>query len=324
MLILAAPWWLLFLPLPWLLWRACFKQPAPNSRHRAITHPQTELLMRLSQTTTPTQLPWLWLIGVALLLLALARPQWWDNQQHEGRNFMLALDTSSSMRAEDFSDNGAPVSRMQMVKRVVDTFISQRHGDQLGLIVFGDDAFTLVPLTSDIALIRHHLKQLRDGVAGQKTALGQAIALGVQRLRDEDQRSRILVLLTDGSNTAGTIHPLQALAMAKGNGVRIYTIGIGSNSQVMFPRGPVQQAQLASVPLDETLLQQLAQESGGRYYRATAPGELDQIITDIEQLETITLTDDEVRPYEWYSVPLILGLCSLALSGWREQREVLP
>ena len=323
MLSLAAAWWLLLLPLPWLLWRSTCKQQPRYGVNVAILHPQTELLLQLS-SSKQRSLPWLWLIGSALLLLALARPQWWEKEQHEGRNFLLALDTSSSMRAQDFAENGQSVSRMEMVKRVVDNFISQRHGDHLGLLVFGDDAFTLAPLTSDIDLIRHHLKQVKDGMAGQKTALGQAIALGVQRLRDEDERSRILILLTDGSNTAGQIHPLQALAMAKDNKVRIYTIGIGSNAQVIFPRGPVQKAQLATVPMDETLLQRLAQQSGGRYYRAAAPTELDQIIADIEQLETIPITDEQVRPYEWYSVPLLFGLICLTLAGWRKQREVLP
>lgn len=324
MLTLATPWCLLLLPLPWLLWRTALKQQRNSSDNIAIIHPQTELLMRLNTSTTQRPLPWLWLLGCTLLLLALARPQWWDNQQHQGRNFLLALDASSSMRAQDFAENGQPVSRLEMVKRVVENFVNQRQGDRLGLLVFGDDAFTLAPLTSDLDLIRHHLKQIKDGMAGQKTALGQAIALGVQRLREQDERSRILVLLTDGSNTSGNIHPLQALAMAKANKVRIYTIGIGSNAQVMFPRGPVEGAQLATLPMDESLLQQLAQQSGGRYYRAAAPGELEHIISDIEQLETITLNDDQVQPREWYVVPLLLGLCCLALAGLREQREVLP
>lgn len=324
MLTLATPWWLLLLPLPWLLWRVAIRRQHGHGNHAAILHPQTELLLRLSNSARQRSLPWLWLLGCALLLLALARPQWWDNQQHQGRNFLLALDTSSSMRAQDFNDNGRPVSRMEMVKRVVERFVSQRHGDQIGLLVFGDDAFTLAPLTSDLDLIHHHLKQISEGLAGQKTALGQALALGVQRLREEDERSRILVLLTDGSNTAGNIQPLQALEMAKANKVRIYAIGIGSNAQVVFPRGPVEKAQLAMLPMDEPLLQQLAQQSGGRYYRAAAPGELDRIIADIERLETITLNDAQVRPYEWYSVPLLLGLCALALAGWREGREVLP
>jgi Ca-activated chloride channel homolog len=323
-LILATPLWLLLLPLPWLLWRTALKQKKNNGDNTAILHPQTELLMRLSNSTTQHSLPWLWLLGCALLLLALARPQWWDNQQHQGRNFLLAIDTSSSMRAQDFSENGQPISRLEMVKRVVNNFINQRQEDHLGLIVFGDDAFTLAPLTSDLDLIRHHLKQIKYGMAGQKTALGQAIALGVQRLREQDERSRILVLLTDGSNTAGNIHPLQALEMAKANKVRLYTIGIGSNAQTIFPRGPVEGSQLATLPVDEALLQQLAQQSSGRYYRAATPGELERIIADIEQLETITLSDDEIQLREWYSVPLFLGLCCIALSNWRKQRGVLP
>lgn len=323
MLNLATPWWLLLLPLPWLLWRLMLRQ-RQGDRPGAIIHPQSQLLLELSQNPQRHQRPWLWLLGCALLLLALARPQWWDNQQHQGRNFLLALDTSSSMRAEDFAENGQPVSRMAMVKRVVEHFIEQRHGDRIGLLVFGDDAFTLAPLTTDTTLVRHNLQEVRDGMAGQKTALGQAIALAVQRLRGQDERSRILILLSDGSNTTGTIEPLQALAMAKANKVRIYTIGIGSNKAVLFPRGPVEGTQLATLPLDEGLLQQLAQQSGGHYYRAAAPGELEHIIGDIEQLETITLKGDEVRPREWYGPPLLLGLLTLLLARWRAGREVLP
>lgn len=322
MLNLATPLWLLLLPLPWLLWQLA--RSGRRQRGGAILHPQTELLLELSGAPAKPPLPWLWLLGCALLLLALARPQWWEREQHQGRNFLLALDTSTSMRAQDFSDNGQLVSRMEMVKRVVEGFINERHGDQIGLLVFGDDAFTLSPLTTDTALLHHQLRQIKDGMAGQKTALGQALALGVQRLQAQDERSRILVLLSDGQNSAGATHPLQALEMAKANRVRIYTIGIGSDQQVLFPRGPVEGSQLATLPLDEGLLQTLAMQSGGRYYRAAAPGELARIIDDIETLETITLDDDEMSPQEWYGVPLLLGLLCLMAARWRGGRGVVP
>lgn len=323
MLSLASPAWLLALPLPWLLWLVA-QQHQQKKAHQetALYHPQAALLASLSQQSR-LQLPWLWLIGCTLLLLALARPQWLGGDEHQGRNFLLAIDISSSMKAQDFYVNGLPVNRLDTIKHVANQFISERQGDRIGLIVFADDAFTLAPMTNDLQLIKGLLNDISQGMAGQKTAMGQAIALGVKRLEKLDGKSRNLILLTDGSNTAGEIHPLNALEIAKLHQVKIYSIGVGNPGKVLFQRGPVKKPDYIQVPLDEALLQQLSSETGGRYYRAGDTETLQQIIKDIEQLETIPLEAMTSPPREWYLVPLLLGLMLLGISQWRNAREVM-
>lgn len=322
MITLAAPFWLLLLPLPWLLWRMALRRPhsAP-----ALIHPQAALLAQLAAETGADRQrpPWLWLFGCSLLLLALSRPLL-SFDESRGRNFLLAIDVSGSMRALDYAINDQALSRLDLLKRVVDDFLSTRSHDRAGLLVFGDDAYTLAPLTSDIELVRRILDEIKNGMAGERTALGQAIALGVQRLLHEDSRSRILILLTDGTNSAGDIHPEEALVMARHAGVRIYTIGLGREGKVLFPRGPTERPELKEVPLDEAMLQKLAQESGGRYYHAAASGELPDIIADIEQLETIPLDISRDESNDLFWVPLLAGIL-LLLGAWqRGNREVMP
>lgn len=322
MLSLAAPLWLLALPLPWLLWRLGRHRPAKTGEATALYHPQAALLASLSQQR-PARPPWLWLLACCLLLLALARPQWFSAEQ-QGRNFLLAIDISSSMKAQDFVVDGRAVNRLEAVKHVAGRFIEQRAGDRIGLIVFADDAFTLAPLSTDLELIRRLLDQVSQGMAGQKTALGQALALGVKRLEQVDARSRNLILLSDGSNSAGEIHPLNALEIAKDKGVRIYTIGVGQAGQVLFQRGPAQRPDFVAAPLDEALLQRLAADSGGRYYNAADTEALDAIMAQIEALETIPLAQRNSAPAEWYLAPLLAALLLLGLARWRggQGREV--
>jgi Ca-activated chloride channel family protein len=291
----------------------------------ALIHPQAALLGQLAaefgaQRQRP---PWLWLLGCGLLLLALSRPLLTFDESR-GRNFLLAIDVSGSMRALDYAINNQALSRLDLLKRVVDDFLSTRSHDRAGLLVFGDDAYTLAPLTSDIELVRRLLGEVKNGMAGERTALGQAIALGVQRLLHEDSRSRIMILLTDGANSAGDIHPEEALLMARHAGVRIYTIGLGREGKVLFPRGPMEKPELAEVPLDEVMLQKLAQDSGGRYYHASASGELPHIIADIEQLETIPLDINRDKSSDLFWVPLIAGMLLLLVAWQRGNREVMP
>lgn len=326
MLSLAAPLWLLALPLPWLLWRWLrLRPPRRKAMIAALRHPQMELLEQLGQSgTSRRRTPWLWLLGCTLVLLALARPQTPDPATLPGRNILLALDTSGSMRAMDFSIDGQAVSRLDMVKRVVSDFLARRARDRIGLIIFGDEAMTLAPLSTDHALLRTLLGEVHHDMAGERTAIGTAIALGIKRLQQTDVRSRILVLLTDGTNTAGEITPNAALHLALSQQVKIYTIGIGSHGKVVFPRGPNQAPDYKEVPLDETLLQHLAGSSGGRYYRATNTDELTRIIADIDALETVPLRHGETLQQEWYWPPLMLGLLVLLLAQWRAQRSVAP
>lgn len=322
MLSLATPVWLLALPLPWLAWWLGRRRRDKRRESPALYHPQAALLARLSRQTR-ARAPWLWLLGCTLLLLALTRPQWLDGGAHQGRNFLLAIDISSSMKAQDFVVDGRTVNRLEAVKHVAGQFIDQRRGDRIGLLVFADDAYTLAPLSGDLGLIRRLLGEVKQGMAGQKTALGQAVALGVKRLEELDPRSRNLILLSDGSNTSGDIHPLNALEIAKLKGVKIYTIGVGKPGKVLFQRGPAQQPDFVAVPTDEALLERLAQSTGGRYYSAGDTEALQQIMTDIERLETLPLEQTDSPPFEWYPAPLLAGLLLLAMARRRGAREVM-
>ncbi len=325
MLNLAQPLWLLLLPLPLLLWRWAHQHPAKSSTAPALLHPHAALLNKLQQQLSPKQkFPWLWLIGCALIITALSRPQW-QAQEIQSRNFMLAIDVSGSMRAIDFSHDNQTISRLDMLKQVVTDFIDQRQNDRIGLIVFADDAYTLAPLTTDKRLLKQFLSQVKNGMAGEKTALGQAIALGVKRLQHQPANSRTLILLTDGTQSAGDITPERALQIAKDYQVRIYAIGIGTHGKVFFPRGPMEKPDYKEVPLDEATLQWLASESNGRYYRATATEELAQIIRDVEQLETVAITNNNLSsPQEWYWLPLLGGLLLTSLGLILGQKRVRP
>lgn len=328
MLEFAALWWFLALPAPWLAWH--YLRRSTQEKNAAVLHSQADLLAGLAEEMPArqrTHQPWLWYFGCALLITALARPQWIDTTTgtYQGRDFLLAIDVSGSMRAQDFTIDGQLINRLDMLKRVVDRFLAGRRGDRIGLIVFGDDAYTLSPLTSDLHLVRTLLGEVRNGMAGEKTALGDAVALAVERLQNHDAKARALILLTDGSNTAGTIDPQSAMLSARQEGVRIYSVGIGSHRKVPFPRGANETPAITEMPLDEDLLRRMAQQTGGRYYLAENTEEMRRIITDIEQLEKVNIVDSSaMQRSEWYWLPLGLGLMLLLLWQLRARREVLP
>jgi Ca-activated chloride channel family protein len=319
--------WLLALPLPILVWR-WLQRRAPR-RAPALFHPHAQLLAQLAAElpTRARRLPWLWLAGCMLLILALARPQWvtLHPDDYPGRDLMFAIDVSGSMRAEDFIIDGQRVSRLALVKDTVDNLLAQRKGDRAGLIIFGDDAYTLTPVTHDLALLRNVLHDIRNGIAGEKTALGDAVALAVKRLRGRPPQSRILFLFTDGANTAGQFSPADALALAKQYQVRIYTVGIGKSGKVAYPGGESGEIISSELPLDENLLRQLATESGGHYYRVKSGDDVKTILADIEKLETVDIHLDKIGEHaDWYWLPLVLGLVLLFLAQRRGTTEVLP
>jgi len=262
-----------------------------------------------------------------LLILALARPQWIIIKPYDypGRDLMFAIDVSGSMRAEDFVVDGHRINRLDMVKAVVNRLLSQRPGDRAGLIVFGDDAFTLTPVTQDLALVSSMLRDVKNGIAGERTALGDAMALAIKRLRDRPPQSRVLFLFTDGTNTAGQFSPADALELAKQYKVRIYTVGIGRSGIVAYPGGPSGGTIASELPLDETLLQQIAVETGGRYYRIKHSDDVKPILADIDKLETVDIHLQNIgEHFDWYWLPLALGLMLLFLAQRRDEREVLP
>lgn len=332
----ATPYWLLLLPLPYLLWllTSRARQPAVSTENNsstiaAIRHSQAELLTQLARATSQkSRLPWLWLLGCALLLVTAARPQWLHNNEpikRPGHDMMLAIDISGSMLAQDFIHAGRATSRIDISKAMGQQFIKQRAGDRVGLIAFADDAFTFMPLTTDLAMAHDFLGEIDNGLAGERTALGDAIALAAEQLRERPAESRILILLTDGSNTAGRVSPESAILLAQQYQLRIYTIGVGTNNMVPFPRGPQQQPLYTELPLNETLLQRIATETAGRYYHANNSQTLAAIFKEINALEPIDIDEPTSVPRdEWFWLPLLLALSLLLLNERNLRQQVLP
>lgn len=341
MLTLYSPLWLLALPLPVLLWFVITRRHAIANRvfkgsrkiRSAIVHPQADVLAALDHARKGRRrIPWLWLTGCMLLLLAMSRPQWLDFAvpgAHRGHDVMLAIDVSGSMRSLDFVIDGVPASRLDMVKQVTRQFIDNRTDDRIGLIMFADDAMTFMPLTTDLVMVRDMVDEVRHGIAGEKTAIGDTIALAVKRLRDADNTSRILIMLTDGANTSGSVSPESAILLARHQGVRVYTIGIGTDNMVAFPRGPVQAPVYTELPLDEDLLRNIAAQTGGRYFHAGNTRELQQIYTDIDRLESDEIRDPQLASHmDLYWLPLLAGLVLLLFNERRLLRtgydDVIP
>jgi Ca-activated chloride channel family protein len=238
------------------------------------------------------------LLGLIWLCLtvALMGPQLVDRftqVRNKGYDLMLAVDLSSSMLALDYLENGEQVSRINVVKSVVSNFVAQRQGDRVGLILFGSQAYLHVPLTLDTLSVRKMLNNTVVGEAGDTTAIGDAIGLAVRNLRDRPEKSRIIVLLTDGGDNSSTIPPLAAAGLAKQYGIRIYTVGVGSPGPVPIPDA-TGQIVMAQFDLDEGLLQKVANMTGGGYFRAADTEALQKIYGQINRLEK---TSAETRSY---------------------------
>ena len=230
----------------------------------------------------------LWLIWLSVLLAA-TRPTWVGepvNLPQDRRDLMLAVDISGSMEKEDMLVNRRYTNRIIAVKAVVGDFIKKRAGDRLGLILFGQQGYLQTPLTHDAKTVDQHLQEAQLGFAGNATAIGDAIGLSIKRLRDRPTDSRVLILLTDGANTAGT-DPIQAATIAAEAEIRIHTVGVGA--QEIVERGFFGRNRRVnpSQDLDEETLLQIADKTGGKYFRARDPQELQQIYEEIDKLEPI-------------------------------------
>lgn len=255
--------------------------------------------------STPRWHQLLVLLAWLCLVLALARPQHVGEQIQmpvTGRDLMLVVDISPSMEEQDMVFMGRSINRLQAVKRVLDDFIDQREGDRLGLILFGTEPYVQAPLTFDRETVRTLLNEAGLGMAGRATAIGDAVGLAVKRLRDRPQEQRVAIMLTDGANTAGEITPDKATEIADAAGVRLYTIGIGADS--MLQRGLFGSSRVnPSRDLDEELLTRMAEQTGGRYFRARSLPELEMIYDSINQLEPVEQDGQYFRPvtelYVW-------------------------
>ena len=255
----------------------------------------------------------LWL----LLTLTLMRPQWlepYTESRAEGYDLMLAVDASHSMEALDFTVNDAQVTRMAVLKGVLNKFIANRAGDRVGLVIFGSQAYTIAPMTYDLNGVRQQLADVVPNIAGQGTAMGDAIGLGVKKLRERPQGSRVLILVADGGNTSGTIMPLDAARLAARSGIRIYTIGVGSTlaSVQIIENGRL--VTRDDLGLDEEVLRDIAGITNGAYFRATDSRALEEIYARIDELEKTRAESRTVMiPHPLY--PWTLGLALLVMLG---------
>jgi Ca-activated chloride channel homolog len=309
----AWPWVILILPLPWLL-RRWLHQAAPG---QALHLPQPGLQLSTARgDATRTVAPWLLTLAWLCLLAAAARPQWVgppQAQQRSGRALMLAVDLSGSMRTDDMQLAGQSVSRFGAVEAIAGDFIDRRSGDEMGLILFGSQAFLVTPLTYDLSAVRAQLQGSAVGLAGTETAIGDAIAVAVKRLAALPEQARVLILLTDGVNNAGSIAPREAARAAKAAGVRIYTIGIGA-TRMRVPGFFGSQLVNPSADLDAEMLSGIATQTGGRFFRATDSSELADAYRAIDALEPMPQTGPTLRPrHELFRWPLLAAIVLLLL-----------
>lgn len=314
---LAWPWMLAALPLPLL---AMLLPAATQARTPALRFPmhgalQATLRGGRGKRARPRLRLGLAVLAWVLLVAAAARPQMMGEPVHmpvTGRNIMLAVDLSGSMQTPDMRSAMQVVSRLAAVKEVAGDFITRRVGDRLGLILFGDQAYVQAPLTLDRSTVHTLLDEAQIGLAGQQTAIGDAIGLAIKRLRAEPDGNRVLILLTDGASNAGNVDPLKAAELAARDGVRIYTIGVGADASVS--QGPFGMLQMPAGDLDEEALKAIAQKTGGRYFRASDVASLAQIYGMLDKIEPRSQDLQTWRPVqEFYGWPLAAALLLSAI-----------
>lgn len=270
------------------------------------------------------------LLAVALLIIALSQPQLGKTTteiEASGIDIILAVDVSSSMEAMDFTLKKKPVNRLEVVKAVVEQFIGERPNDRIGLLAFSGKPYVISPLTLDHDWLGRRLKALSIGMIEDGTAIGSAIGAGVSRLKDQQSKSRIIILLTDGMNTAGKIPPLLAAEAAQALDIKVYTIGAGTRgvapTPVVDPFGR-KTLQRVKVNIDEATLKQIAEKTGARYFRATDTSSLQRIYAEIDTLETTTRTIKQFEQYrELFSSCIAAALASLGI-GLFMNRKRLP
>lgn len=316
--IFAWPWLFLLLPLPWLAWRVMPK--ADTQLSGSVRVPFFHWLGEGTKSSgTSSWISRVLAILVWLLVLtATARPQWVDEPLTfpvSGRDLLMAMDVSGSMDTRDMQLNGHMVSRLTMVKEVMSAFIQRRQGDRVGLVLFGSRAYLQTPLTFDTQTTARLMEESEIGLAGRETAIGDAIGLSIKRLRDNSEADRILILLTDGANTAGSVDPLQAAEYAAKEGLTIYAIGVGADEMLvrdLFGSRVVNPA----TDLDEKTMKAIADKTGGRYFRARDTRDLEKIYEIIDELEPVSSDAVVIRPVtEWFWLPLMTAVVLTLLSA---------
>jgi Ca-activated chloride channel homolog len=309
------PWMLaLFALLPLLAWWHFTRQ----SRRQASV-----LISSLSQVkgihswkTTLRHLPFICrLLCISCVILALARPQTRNDEElvsGEGVDIVLAIDVSGSMLAQDFTPN-----RMEAAKEVAANFVANRPTDRIGLVIFSGESFTLCPLTTDQQVLKTQIYNIQSGLLEDGTAIGSGLATSVDRLRSSKSKSKVIILLTDGENNGGQIPPLTAKELAKATGVKVYTIGVGTEGFAQTPMQTQSGAvvmQREKVNIDEKLLTQIAVETGGQYFRAKDNESLKNIYTEIDKLEKSKIEVTALKRYSEKFFPFAIAALALLLT----------
>ena len=257
------------------------------------------------------------LLALSSLIIALARPRTVDvssdTKTTKGVDIVMAIDLSSSMLAKDLKPN-----RMEALKEVATKFVENRPNDRIGIVVYAGEAYTKTPVTSDKAIVQEAIKDIKfDNVIQDGTAIGMGLSTAVNRLKDSKAKSKVIILLTDGVNNAGFIEPETASQIAKEFGIKVYTVGIGSNGMAQFPYAVAPNGdfiyKMMKVEIDEQLMKNIATNSGGKYFRATSNSKLESIYNEINKLETTEIEelkyydfDEKFRPFVWIAGLLLL------------------
>lgn len=272
---------------------------------------------RVEKTWKMALQPYLYLlraIGTTFCIIALARPQSYLEQQNilsEGIDIVLTLDVSGSMMAADFSPN-----RLEAAKEKAKQFVEARKGDRIGVVVFSGESYSECPLTSDHRIVTRLIEEVSTGIIADGTAIGMGLATAVNRLKESEAVSKIIILLTDGVNNAGSIDPQTAAELAQSYGIVVYTIGIGQKGYAPYPvqtPGGVMYQQMP-VEIDEELLQAIAKQTGGKYFRATSNQDLSEIYTAIDKMEKSKIQSSAItRKTEWFRPFLALGILFLLI-----------
>lgn len=313
------PWLLILLPVPVLIWYVLprVKVQLPSALKVPFFEAMAGIIEQEQRSVSAQKLLFIPIIIWTLLVLALTGPRWVGEPKpvnREGYNIMMVLDLSGSMEITDMLLHGRPVSRLLVVKRAAEQFVQDRSGDRIGLILFGTRAYLQTPLTYDKHSILMRIEDATAGLAGKSTSIGDAVGLAVKRLGDVPKEGKIIILLTDGANNSGLIAPLKAAELARDDGIKIYTIGLGSE---VDPRAMTADFynQNVTAELDEDTLKQMADMTGGRYFRATDPESLQTIYKTINQLETVKQELANVRPQKEY-YPWFVGMALLLSFYW--------
>src|SRR6187551_871836 len=295
------PWLLLLAPLPLLMGFIAPKKRIEAALRVPFYQHASQLVQqnRLAMGKRPAKLLSLWAIWLCCLLAA-TNPQWVGeptSMPSSGRDLLMAVDISGSMEQTDMVANGRRITRLMAVKKVIGDFVARRTTDRLGLILFGAQAYLQAPLTYDRNTVNQLLQEAQIGFAGRETAIGDAIGLAVKRLRDRPNASRVLIVLTDGANTAGVLAPDKATELAQKAGIKIYTIAFGAESMEVpgiFGSRTVN----PSADLDEPTMIAIAEKTGGKYFRARNLEELDNIHREFDRIEPIEMETEMFRPVQ--------------------------